>query len=470
MPTHRTLVKAALLSAALGLLSPLSAAEPTPKNEPKDHPPAKVARDWNPRRTPVVDAIKRVRGAVVNIHSERTVQGLSTEDLLAPGSSPNRINGMGTGIIIDPRGYIITNHHVVEDVSLLRVRLSDGTTSSARVVARDGEADLALLKIDVNRTLPTMPLGTAGDLMVGETVIAIGNAYGYEHTVTVGVVSALKRDVTLNKEVSYKSLIQTDASINPGNSGGPLVNVRGELIGVNVAIRAGAQGIGFAIPVDSMIRVASDMMSIRKRNGTWHGIVGRDRLEFGDEDESSSFQRALVIERLEANSPAAKSGLQRGDAIIRVGDTTVNSTLDLERALLDIRAGDTAPVVVRRGKAEQRLELALQTANRTGPSANELAWKKLGVRLQTVSAELVSRANPQLHGGLAVVELTNEGAAAKAGIQKGDILVGLDKWETLNLDNVSFVLSHPDLASLNPLRFYIIRSGQVHRGWLQQVE
>jgi serine protease Do len=468
MPTHRTLVPAALLSAALGFLSPLSASDSTPKIEAKDRPIAKVSRDWNPRRTPVVDAVKRVRAAVVNIHSEKNVQG--TDELFTGSSAQNRINGMGTGIIIDARGYILTNYHVVEDVSLLRVRLSDGTSLSARVTARDSEADLALLKIDVSRSLPVMPLGTSNDLMVGETVIAVGNAYGYEHTVTVGVVSALKRDVTLNKEVSYKSLIQTDASINPGNSGGPLVNVRGELIGVNVAIRAGAQGIGFAIPVDSMIRVASDMMSIRKRNGTWHGIVGRDRVEFSDDDDAAAFQRALVIERLEANSPAAKSGLQRGDAILRVGETPVNCTLDLERALLDTRAGDKVPMLVRRGKTEQHVDLVLQTADRTAPGADELAWKKLGLRLQTVNGELVSRANPQLHGGLAVIELTNGGAAAKAGIQKGDILVGLDKWETLNLENVTYVLTHPDLASLNPLRFYIIRSGQVHRGWLQQVE
>src|SRR5262249_26959304 len=305
MRMHRTLVPAALLSASLGFLSSLHAAEPAPKSETKSATPPKASRNWKPRRTPVVDAVERVRAAVVNIHSERTVQGPIPEELFSTAPSQNRVNGMGTGIIIDPRGYIITNHHVVEDVSLLRVRLSDGTTSSARVVARDGEADLALLKIDVSRPLPTMPLGAAGDLMVGETVIAIGNAYGYEHTVTVGVVSALKRDVTLNKDISYKALIQTDASINPGNSGGPLVNMHGELVGVNVAIRAGAQGIGFAIPVDSMLRVAADMLSIRKRNSTWHGIVGRDRVEFADEEEGATFHRSLVVERIEANSPAA---------------------------------------------------------------------------------------------------------------------------------------------------------------------
>src|SRR5262249_29401120 len=147
---------------------------------------------------------------------------------LAP--SQNRVNGMGTGIIIDPRGYIVTNQHVVEDVNVIRIRLSDGSAHNARVLARDQEGDLAILKIDTNRPLPTIPLGTATDLMVGETVIAVGNAYGYEHTVTVGVVSAIKRDVTLNKDISYKSLIQTDASINPGNSGGPLLNINGELI------------------------------------------------------------------------------------------------------------------------------------------------------------------------------------------------------------------------------------------------
>jgi serine protease Do len=422
----------------------------------------------------VVDAVRRVRGAVVNIHSERTVQGPASEEVFALAPSQNRVNGMGTGIIIDPRGYIITNQHVVEDVSLIRVRLSDGTAASARVVARDGESDLALLKIDVNQPLPVMPLGTAADLMVGETVIAIGNAYGYEHTVTVGVVSAVKRDVTLNKEISYKSLIQTDASINPGNSGGPLVNINGELVGVNVAIRAGAQGIGFAIPVDSMIRVASDMLSVRRRNGTWHGLVGRDFLEGVDDGNSSEEphapRRALMVDRLEINSPAAKCGLQRGDQVVSAAGQTVTNTLELERALLESRPGQTVPLVVRRQGTEQHLDLVLQAADRAVAPASDVVWRKLGLRLQAVSSELVSRTNKQLHGGMAVLDVRPDGVAAKAGIQRDDILVGLHQWEMLSMDNVVFVLTHPDLGSFNPLRFYIIRSGQVHRGWLQQVE
>src|SRR5688500_5006104 len=192
------------------------------------------ARPATPRRSHAVDVVERVKASVVNIHSERTVSDArEREKRLDLSLSQHRVNGMGTGIVIDPRGYLVTNYHVVDDVHSLRVRLHDGTTLPARVVARDPEQDLAVIKIDPPRPLPVIPLGTSSDLMLAELVIAIGNAFGYEHTVTTGIVSALKRDVTLNKEVSYRSLIQTSAGINPGNSGGPLLNVHGELIGVN---------------------------------------------------------------------------------------------------------------------------------------------------------------------------------------------------------------------------------------------
>jgi serine protease Do len=428
------------------------------------------------RRTPVVDVVQRVKAAVVNIHSERTLQ--SAPDGADLSTPPGRVNGMGTGIIIDPRGYVVTNHHVVEDVSLLRVRLADGAAVSARVVARDPEHDLALLKIDAGKPLPTVPLGTAQDLMVGETVVAIGNAYGYEHSVTVGVVSAVKRDVALNKEVSYKSLIQTDASINPGNSGGPLLNVHGELVGVNVAIRAGAQGIGFAIPVDNMLRAAADMLSVRRRTGAWHGLVGRDEVilpgssgvEAASAGNPKVLTRRLVVERAEAGSPAAQAGLARDDVVQRVNDQPVACALDVERALLEARPGDRVPVLVRRKGADQRVELVLASADRAAPVPADVVWRKLGLRLAPVSSDLVTRANPQLRGGLAVSEVRGDGAAAKAGIQRGDVLVGLHQWEMLSVENVLFVLNHGDLASFNPLRFYIIRTGQVHRGWIQQVD
>ncbi len=436
----------------------------------------------NPRRTPIVDVVERVRGAVVNIHSERTTRADEPDDRqIVVWPTQQRVNGMGTGIVIDPRGYIVTNQHVVDDVQTIRIRLSDGASHTARVIAREFEADLALLKIDASRPLPTMPLGTAGDLMVGETVVAIGNAYGYEHTVSVGVVSAVKRDVTLNKDLSYKALIQTDASINPGNSGGPLVNVNGELVGVNVAIRAGAQGIGFAIPVDTMIRVTAEMMSGRKRNGIWHGVVARDSVESALAREASESQpasarsegwrtkRELVVERVEASSPAAKAGLQRGDVIVQAGEVRVHSTLDLERAFFERSAGDKVALAVRRQDGEKRVELVLG-GERAGAGSADLVWRKLGLRLSPVAGDTVSRASRQLHGGVAVTDLNPHGAAARAGVQRGDILVGLHQWETLTHDNVAFVLGHGDLASFLPLRFYIVRAGQLHRGWIPQVD
>ena len=473
MKLHRSVLAASLLSAALAFVAPALPAAPP-----------------NPRRTAVVEVVERVRGAVVNIHSERTVRGPATEELFAHTPSQNRVNGMGTGIIVDPRGYIVTNYHVVEDVSVIRVRLSDGTTHSARVLTRDQETDLALLKVDLGRPLPTMSLGTSSDLMVGETVIAIGNAYGYEHTVTVGVVSAVKRDVTLNKEISYKQLIQTDASINPGNSGGPLLNINGELVGVNVAIRAGAQGIGFAIPVDAMLRVVADMLSVRRRNGTWHGLVCRDcvgeaEVKMPAHDQANvtektvsheaaapagSLVRWLVVERAEAGSPAARAGLQAGDVVLRAGDLRLACGLDLERALLDRAAGDSVPLLIRRDGAEKRLDLVLQGVAQAAAPVADIVWRKLGMRVSPVNADLVSRNNQQLHGGVAVLELDPQGPAAKAGIQRGDILVGLHQWETVNVDNVVFVLTHPDLASFNPLRFFIVRAGQIHKGWFQQVD
>lgn len=444
-----------------------------------------------PRRTAIVEAVERVRASVVNIHSERTVMGPASEELFSLSPSQNRINGMGTGVLVDPRGYIVTNHHVVEDVHVIRVRLGDGSTYSARVLARDPDGDLALLKIDAGRPLPVMPLGTGKDLMVGETVIAIGNAYGYEHTVTVGVVSALKRDVVLNKEISYKGLIQTDASINPGNSGGPLLNINGEMVGINVAIRAGAQGISFAIPVDSMISAVADMLSIRKRQGLWHGLVCADRVESGlsseprttvsgadqpvtavrgSSENNSEPRRFLIVDRIETGSPAARAGLQPEDIVVKAAEVRVASSLDLERALLDHAAGDHIPVVVRRKGAEQKLELVLQSVEQAAPSAAEQIWSKLGLRLGLVSTESVTRSNPQLHGGMIVVDVKTGSSAAKAGIQRGDILVGLHTWETLTVDNITFVLNHPDLPNLNPLAFYIIRAGQLRKGWLQQVD
>jgi serine protease Do len=310
-----------------------------------------------------------------------------------------------------------------------------------------------------------MPIGTAHDLMVGETVIAIGNAYGYEHSVSLGIVSAVKRDVSLNKEMSYRGLIQTDAAINPGNSGGPLVNVNGELVGVNVAIRAGAQCIGFAIPADQMVRTVTDLLRNRRRTQTYDGVFCKDVLEAG----SDGLARKVVIERVDPNSPAATAGLRSGDIVLQAGSIKVATGIDVERAFLERKMGEAIPFIVGRQGEEKHCEVVLASADRSIQTVAtvDVVWQKLGVQLAPVAPEMVTRFNSDLRGGLEVTAISQGGLAARAGIKKGDILVGLHQYETVSLDNVTYVLNLPE-ASNGPVPFYILRSGQVRRGQIER--
>jgi serine protease Do len=370
---------------------------------------------------------------------------------------------MGTGIVLDPRGYVVTNYHVVDDVQSLRCRLADGTNLTARVIALDKESDLALVKIDPPKPLPVVPLGTAQDLMLAEKVIAIGNAFGYEHTVTTGSVSALKRDVTLNKEISYKSLIQTQTPINPGNSGGPLFNKMGEVVGVNVAIRAGAQNIAFAIPVDTMILKAADMLAGRKGAGGRFGLTLASKFDRPGED--AALRRWVTVQRVEAGSVAAEAGLKVEDLIEQVGDIQVTSAVDFERGFLD-RTGRTK-LRVKRGTESFEAEFgagAVLTAERSislTPSAEVGGSGKLGIKATPVGATVVQGIDKQLRGGLWLTDVSANGLAGKAGLKAGDILLGLHQWETLSLDNVSYVLNRSDLTTFNPVRVIFVRDGKI---------
>jgi serine protease Do len=206
------------------------------------------------RETPTVAAIRRASPSVVNLHGQKTIRTTAASMAGGAPDSFRQVNGMGTGVVIDPRGYVITNYHVVEDVNELNVTLHNGEATRADLIASDPQSDLALVKLRGQGPFPTIPRGHSDDLMIGETVIAIGNAFGYVHTSTEGIISALHRDVPVNETQQYRDLIQTSAGINPGNSGGPLLNIDGEMIGVNVAVRVGAQQIAFAIPIDGEMK------------------------------------------------------------------------------------------------------------------------------------------------------------------------------------------------------------------------
>ena len=274
--------------------------------------PGRVHAASESRRTAVVEAVEKVHRCVVSISSEKKAASHSRWPFSAEENQRPRVSGMGSGVMIDGRGYILTNHHVVDKVQGIVVQLFDGTTYPARVLQNrsgDGPGDP---QDRPDHPLAAIEIGTSSDLMVGETVITIGNAFGYENTVSVGIVSALHRDVTLSDDQVYRNLIQTDACINPGNSGGPLINIDGELIGINVAVRAGAQGIGFALPIDEVKRVAAEMMSTRRLASTWHGLVAGE--------QRRGPKHGVVVSEVQPGSPAEAAGFKPGDELVRVGD------------------------------------------------------------------------------------------------------------------------------------------------------
>ena len=402
---------------------------------------ATVAPASEARRSVIVRAIESQRDAVVNIHGQKMVGG-TEED----GGEMRRVNGMGTGVVIDSRGYVVTNFHVVDGVRRIEVTLASGKTVAATLVSHDPRTDLAVIKVDIDTPLPVVTIGTSSDLMIGETVLALGNAYGYEHTVTRGIVSALHRCVEVSRTQRYDDLIQTDASINPGNSGGPLLNIDGQVIGINVAVRAGAQGIGFAIPIDDVLEVVTRLMSVERVDHTWHGIVAK-----------SDGRPGVVVEAVHRESPAATVGVRAGDLITRIADVPVSRQLDIERALLGRKAGERVPVTVVRAGAEEQIDLPLAAMRRDAVPLEERCWNEIGLRLQPAAAGKVQKLQARYRGGLVVTEVRVNGPAAEQGIKEGDILVGLHVWETIAPDNISYILDKAQEEHLNPIKFYVLR-------------
>ncbi len=404
------------------------------------------------RRTAIVRAVASALPSVVNIHGQKTDDSLD---------SSTRVNGMGTGIVIDERGYILTNYHVVEGVEQIQVSTQSGKTVVAELVGHDHSTDLAIIRIELANDLPVIPMGTSSDLMLGEPVIAIGNAYGYPHTITRGIISQLHRPVQVSEDQKYLDLIQTDASINPGNSGGPLMNIDGDVIGINVAVRVGAQGIGFAVPIDQAIEVASRLLNAHISKQIHHGVIGKtvadsDRMKF-------------VVVSVSGNSPASRSGLQPGDVIQAIDEQPVYRSLDFERKLLHHSAGEEVSLKIERNDqpVSVNLMLASSTNRRQTQSISERTWNQLGLRLTPASQQLFARSNLRYRGGLKVVGVRGDGPAAKQGIRYGDVLVGMQKWETISLDNVAYILDTDHVRGGAPLKFYVIRNGETLFGHLQ---
>jgi serine protease Do len=413
--------------------------------------------------TPVVRAVRDARPAVVSIQGQKTVSG--SADMVGAADAPRQVNGMGTGTIIDERGYILTNFHVVSDVRKIQVTLDDGRNYTADLIANDTKSDLAIIKIPTTKPLPVIRIGTSSDLMDGESVIALGNAFGYQQTVTRGIISALGRDVQVSDTQSYDDLIQTDASINPGNSGGPLLNIDGEMIGVNVAVRAGAQGIGFAIPIDDALRTAAILLNVQRLQAKWHGLVTEPAADLGG---------PLRVVKVESASPADAAGLLSGDELVQIAGVPVTRPLDLERAMLDRPLGEVLTIRGRREGQPLTVELALSAyrgrnmATRAAASDLDAAvWNVFGLKLSEEPRTNFARRNTRYRGGMRVEEVRADGPAARQHIMAGDVLVGMQGWETASAQDIQYIVSRPDLAEMGKLKFYLLRGqNTLYQGFL----
>ncbi|MEZ6076690.1 MAG: trypsin-like peptidase domain-containing protein [Pirellulaceae bacterium] len=426
-------------------------------------PNAFVLADETPsvRRTTTVRAIQTAEPAVVNIEGNKP-----SNPALADSQ---QVNGMGAGVIIDARGYILTNQHVVQDVGRIEITLHDGTRHIGRLIARDADTDLALVKISSKMPLPVIRCGTSSDLMRGERVIAIGNPFGYHNTVTEGIVSALHRDIPVNGTQNYPDLIQTDASINPGNSGGPLLNADGEMIGINAAVRIGAQGIGFAIPVDKAIEIAADMIAQHRRGSFESSVSVSTKYSEG----------AAYVEVVRASG----SELQRGDVLKQIANRPIHTRLDYEFALLDQSAGADVEVDVERSGTLFTRKLAIdsqvsssvssaaaanisatraQLASTT--SIQDQVYRIIGLRLEVADAARVRENDSSYKGGLQVTAVRHGSAAYNAQIQTGDVLVGMLEWQTPNWDDLAWIMKADEFRANSSPKFHIMRGKEVFWG------
>ena len=398
---------AALLIAALAL--PAVAAARGAESDPE-------------RRSLVVQAVEKASPAVVNVSTEQVVERRGSpfpfpqdpffeeffRDFVDPRPRRFKTTSLGSGVIVAADGTIMTNVHVIQRASRIRVTLIDQREFDAKLVGADADADIAVLRVKAGGDLPYIPFGASSDLMIGETVIAIGNPFGLSHTVTTGVVSAVGRSLH-DEERTYTDFIQTDASINPGNSGGPLLDIKGELIGINTAIYGKAQGIGFAIPVDRARRVMQDLVSYGEVRRAWVGLVVQDLTP--ELAQHFGVRRGVVVAEVEPGSPAGAAGIVRGDAITRVDGREVASRDEFEQRIGDHAEGDRVALTLRRDGRDDQVQVAAATF--PAARADQLAWQLLG--LEAAADD----------DGLVVRRVRPGSPAARIGVQKGDRLLGL---------------------------------------------
>ena len=361
------------------------------------------------------------------------------------GEREGRPRGVGSGFIIDADGYIVTNHHVVDGSRSIEVQLSDGRTFQPKVIGSDAETDLALLKIEATG-LPMIPLGSSSALKVAEPVMAIGNPFGFDHTVTVGIVSGMGRFIGQGR---FDDFIQTDAAINPGNSGGPLINTRGEAVGINSAIRSssgGFQGIGFAIPVDLAKPILGQLRATGKVTRGWLGVSIQPLTDELAKSFGIKGTQGALVASVSDDSPAAKAGFKPGDVIVTFDGKNVEGPRVLPGIVANTPVGRAVPVVVLRDGQRQTVSVTVGSladskearvaAGEKTPAPDSRATEKLGLALQELTPELAKQLGVQSAKGVVVTEVKPDSPAAQAGIAAGDVIREVNRMPVQGIQDV----------------------------------
>ncbi len=376
-----------------------------------------------PRRDAVVEAVESASSAVVNIssvqvHEQRSPFGRPSPffdeffrdfyESFAPREY--KTQSLGSGVIISPEGYILTNEHVITQATTIQVRLADKTEFKATLVGSDPKSDLAVLRIEADKVLPYIHMGHSDDLMIGETVIAIGNPFGLSHSVTTGVISAMNRSIRTGDRL-YQDFIQTDASINPGNSGGPLLNINGDLIGINTAIYRKAEGIGFAIPIGRARRIYEDLVAYGRVHKPWLGIFLQDLTPQLVRYFGLPEGKGMLISRVIQESPADRAGLREGDILVRIGGRDVEDRESYLTLVEGYRVDEKISLAFLRDGKERTA--TVKGSSITPDRAMAISREWLGLDVTDL---------PRGGGGVVIEKVDRHSEAYKIGIRRGDLI------------------------------------------------
>ncbi|MDH5763973.1 MAG: Do family serine endopeptidase [Nitrospinota bacterium] len=404
-----------------------------------------AAHDNDFRRTPIVTTVEKAGPAVVNIFTEEAPRQMKNpfrdfmgdqlferffDDFYQQRESDRR--SLGSGVIIDPKGYILTNEHVVAKAVRVKVTLIDNREFEGKVVGADIKSDLAVIKIDPDRPLPHVKMGRSDDLMIGETVVAIGNPFGLKHTVTTGIISALDRTIRASEKQVYNDFIQVDASINPGNSGGPLLNINGSLIGINTAIFKDAQGIGFAIPIDKARRIVDDLLEYGKVRRGWLGVSVQDLTPKVARHFGLDHVHGVLVTNVFRESPARRAGIQPGDILLNIEGHEIADKSDYFRQVASYTVGDSFWLTYLNDGHSHRTQVHISPI---APSAaGEMAKQWLGVSVKDINWKHAKRYNIAARNGVVVVDVHPSGPSGQVGIQPGDVIRQMNENKIVNLD------------------------------------